>query len=169
MKKGLLFVGIITAILGIGCRTSHDISKPRPTIEQIITPAIEMINSCSSDTSFNTMAYRAAYSAKDTSLVVYLGKSLEHNSYKWEIPLKMVDKTNLILFRQDYNVSSITLSIYGGQLNVRYYMDNKPKSKSGQFILYLGKCFSSDDKDNVLLQLTQAITEAQRETLKREH
>jgi hypothetical protein len=108
------------------------------------------------------MAYKAAFDTTTTSLVVYLGKSTTQYEYKWEIPLKEVDKSGFMLFRVDYNVSSITLNIIGSQPLVKYYKDKQFKSKSSQFVLYLGKCFSNEEKDQVLQRLYDAIIEAQK-------
>jgi len=44
---------------------------------------------------------------------------------------------------------------------VKYYMDRRFKSNSPQFVLYLGKCFSSEEKELVLQKLVEAITVSQ--------
>lgn len=163
MRKVHVFIAILLSLLAVACRSSYNKNQPKPTPEQLLMPAIDLINSCSRDTSINTMAYKASFDTVGTKLVVYLGKSVTNSEYKWEIPLKLIDKTNLVLFRQDYDVSSITLTTYGNQGAVKYYMDNRFRSNSSQFVLYLGKCFSSDDKEFVLQKLIEAITEAQKE------
>jgi hypothetical protein len=162
MKKLIYSLAIISCFIAVSCGPSSHVAHQRPSIEQLIEPAIAMINKCSGDTSFNTMAYKAAYSAKDTSFVVFLGKDIHDFTYKWEIPLKLVDRTGMILFRQDYNMSTITLNLYGNQSGVRYYMDKKFRSKSGQFVLYLGKCFSNDDRELILQRLSTSIGESQK-------
>ena len=107
------------------------------------------------------MAYKIAFDTTHTAIIVYLGQSLTHNQYMWQVPLAQIDKTNLNLFRHDYNMSSITLNSYGGQKVVKYYLDNKLRSSSPQFVLYLGKCFSSNEKDEILDCFKRAIAAAQ--------
>ena len=163
MMKTLYTIALVAALfLAGGCRPTLT-NQPKPTPAAIIQPAISLINRCSSDTSLNTMAYKAAFDTTTTSLVVFLGKSLNQYDYKWEIPLKEIDKSGFILFRVDYNVSSITLNTIGAQPLVKYYKDRHFKSNASQFVLYLGKCYSSDEKELVLEKLYQAIVEAQKE------
>lgn len=161
MSKGHVVFVALVALLAVACGPSYNIKESKPTPQQILKPVIDLINSCSRDTSINTMAYKASFDTVGTKLVVFLGKSVESYEYKWEIPLKLIDKTNLVLFRQDYNVSSITMSTYGSQNGVKYYMDRRFKSNSPQFVLYLGKCFSSEEKEQVLQKLVEAITVSQ--------
>ncbi|WP_320053787.1 hypothetical protein [uncultured Acetobacteroides sp.] len=160
MMKTLYAIAAVV-VLAVGCRPTLP-NQPKPSPATIIQPAIELINSCSSDSSLNTMAYRAAFDTATTSLVVYLGQSPAKYSYKWEIPLKEVDKSGFMLFREDYNVSSITLNIIGAQPMVKFYKDGQLKSKSAQFVLYLGKCFSTEDKDAVLQKLYDTIIAVQK-------
>lgn len=145
----------------VGCRPTLT-NQPKPTPATLIQPAIDLINRCSTDTSINTMAYKAAFDTTTTSLVVFLGKSITQYDYKWEIPLKEVEKSGFMLFRVDYNVSSITLNIIGAHPLVKYYKDSQLKSKSAQFVLYLSKCFSNEEKELVLQKLYAAIVEAQK-------
>jgi hypothetical protein len=162
LMKTLYAIALVAAVIFVGgCRPTLT-NKPKPTPAAIIQPAIDLINRCSSDTSLNTMAYKAAFDTTSTSLVVYLGKSVAQYDYKWEIPLKEVDKSGFMLFRVDYNVSSITLNIIGAQPMVKFYKDRQFKSKSSQFVLYLNKCFSDDEKEQVVQVLYNTIVEAQK-------
>lgn len=163
MMRTLYAIALVATLFFIGgCRSSMTASQPMPSPATILQPAIDLINRCSNDSSLNTMAYKAEFDTTTTSLVVYLGKSRSHYSYMWEVPLKEIDKTGFMLYRVDYNLSSITLTTIGSQPLVKYYMDNRFKSKSSQFVLYLGKCFSTDEKDLVLQKLYNAIVEAQK-------
>jgi hypothetical protein len=163
MMKMLYAIVLAATLFFIGgCRSTMSINQPKPSPATILQPAISLINRCSIDTSLNTMAYKAEFDTTTTSLVVYLGKSRTNYSYMWEVPLKEIDKSGFMLYRVDYNLSSITLTTIGSQPLVKYSMDNRFKSKSSQFVLYLGKCFSSDEKDLVLQKLYSAIVEAQR-------
>ena len=162
MKTLYAMAFVAVGLFAVGCRPTLT-NQPKPTPAAIIQPAINLINRCSSDTSLNTMAYKAAFDTASTSLVVYLGKSATQYSYKWEIPLKEVDKSGFMLFRVDFNVSSITLNIIGANPLVKYYKDSQFKSKSPQFVLYLGKCFSNEEKELVLQKLYDAIVEAQKQ------
>jgi hypothetical protein len=162
MRKANLLIIAVLAITTISCGLTRRSPAVKPAPESIISPAISLINRCSSDTSLNTMAYKAAYDTTTSSLVVFLGKNIEHFDYKWIIPLKQVDKTGLSLFRVDFNVSSVTLNIFGGQSQISYYKDGNLKSKSPQFVLYLGKCFSSEEKDKVVDLIYKTIVEVQK-------
>lgn len=156
MKTRYAIIIIVALICATSCRPSLQ-NQAAPSPEKTISPAIALINRCSSDTSLNTMAYRAAFDTKLSALVVYLGESPEKFSYKWEIPLKEVEKTGLMLMREDYNVSSIALNTIGSTPVVKFYKDGKFKSNSSQFILYLSKCFNSEEKDLVLDKIYQTI------------
>lgn len=115
MMKTLYAIALVVALF-----LPEDAVRRLPTSQsqhllQLSNPQSAWINRCSSDTSLNTMAYKAAFDTTTTSFVVFLGKSLNQYDYKWEIPLKEIDKSGLMLFRVDYNVSSITLNTIGAQ------------------------------------------------------
>lgn len=161
MKRIIFGIASALLVIATGCAGLNKPAEVKLTPLQILQPTIDMINYCSKDTGLNTMAYKAYFDTSSVSLVVYLGKSETNNEYMWEIPLQYIDKSSMSLFRQDYNVSTITFNTYGAHKVIKYFMMNKLKSKSNQFVLYLGKCFGSNDKDMTLDVLIRAITAAQ--------